>query len=509
MAASTKSKRIQMSNINGASPSAKGNRARLHTPATEEGVKRVWKLIKENDIKIIDLKFNDLPGLWQHFSIPITELDEDYRKGIWADGIGFDGSSIRGFQKIQESDMNLYLDAGTAVVDPACEVPTLSVVCDIFEPLTRKPYTRDPRFIAKKAEAYLKTTGIATTSYWGPEAEFFIFDGIRFDQTENEGYYYIDSIEGEWNSGRDEKPNLGYKPRYKEGYFPVPPHDSLQDIRSEMILKMMAVGIQVEKQHHEVATAGQAEIDIRYTTLVKQADAMMMYKYIVKNVARRHNKVATFMPKPLFGDNGSGMHTHQSLFKDSEALFADKNGYAGVSQMCKWYIGGLLKHAASILAFAAPTTNSYKRLVPGYEAPVNLVYSARNRSAACRIPMYTDHPRAKRIEFRPPDPSCNPYLAFSAMLMAGLDGIQNRINPGDPLEKNTYELSDEEKAGIATVPGSLEEALNALERDHKYLLKGDVFTQDVIDVWLEYKRQEIPKVGLRPHPYEFYLYFDA
>ena len=510
-ASATKSRRTQSSaSSNGNRPHvSKSINSSVHAPATEEGVKRVWKLIKENNVKIIDLKFNDLPGLWQHFSIPIHELEEDHRKGIWADGIGFDGSSIRGFQKIQESDMNLYLDTSTAVIDPACEVPTLSIVCDIFDPTSRKPYSRDPRFIAKKAEAYLKTTGIATTSYWGPEAEFFVFDGIRFDQTENEGYYFIDSIEGEWNSGRDEKPNLGYKPRYKEGYFPLPPHDSQQDLRSEMILKMIAAGILVEKQHHEVATAGQAEIDIRYTTLVKQADAMMMYKYIVKNVARARGKVATFMPKPLFGDNGSGMHTHQSLFKEDQALFSDKNGYAGISQMCKWYIGGLLKHAASILAFAAPTTNSYKRLVPGYEAPVNLVYSARNRSAACRIPMYTDHPKAKRIEFRPPDPSCNPYLAFSAMLMAGLDGIQNKIDPGQPLEKNTYELSDEEKAKIPTVPGSLEESLNALERDHKFLLKGDVFTQDVIDVWLEYKRQEIPKVRLRPHPYEFYLYFDA
>ncbi|HLD69239.1 MAG TPA: type I glutamate--ammonia ligase [Candidatus Omnitrophota bacterium] len=504
----SRSNRLQSTSKNGSAASGKTAVSKLHVQATEEGVKRVWKLIKENNVKIVDLKFNDLPGLWQHFSIPIHELSDDHRKGIWADGIGFDGSSIRGFQKIQESDMNLYLDTSTAVMDPACEVPTLSIICDIFDPLSKKPYSRDPRFIAKKAEAYLKTTGIATTSYWGPEAEFFIFDGIRFDQTENEGYYYIDSIEGEWNSGRDEKPNLGYKPRYKEGYFPVPPHDSQQDLRSEIILKMIAAGIPVEKQHHEVATAGQAEIDIRYSTLVKTADSMMMYKYIVKNTARQRGKVATFMPKPLFGDNGSGMHTHQSLFNDETALFADKNGYAGISQLCKWYIGGLLKHAASILAFAAPTTNSYKRLVPGYEAPVNLVYSARNRSAACRIPMYTDHPKAKRIEFRPPDPSCNPYLAFSAMLMAGLDGIQNRIDPGKPLEKNTYELSDEEKAKIPTVPGSLEESLDALERDHAFLLKGDVFTKDVIDVWLEYKRQEIPKVRLRPHPYEFYLYFD-
>ncbi len=500
-----KTKKVQVASKNGAH---KVFNSEHHQPTSEDEAKRIWKLIRDNNIKVIDLKFNDLPGLWQHFSIPIHELDQDHRKGIWVDGIGFDGSSIRGFQKIQESDMNLYLDTSTAIVDPACEVPTLSIVCDIFDPLSRSPYSRDPRFIAKKAEAYLKTTGIATTRYWGPEAEFFIFDGIRFDQTENEGYYFIDSVEGEWNSGRDEKPNLGYKPRYKEGYFPVPPHDSQQDLRSEMILKMIAAGIPVEKQHHEVATAGQAEIDIRYSTLTKTADNLLLYKYIIKNVARKHGKVATFMPKPLFGDNGSGMHTHQSLFDGDTPLMADKSGYAGISQICKWYIGGLLKHAASILAFAAPTTNSYKRLVPGYEAPVNLVYSARNRSAACRIPMYTDHPRAKRIEFRPPDPSCNPYLAFSAMLMAGLDGIRNKIDPGKPLEKNTYELSDEEKAKIATVPGSLQESLKALENDHDFLLKGNVFTKDVIDVWLEYKWQEIPKVGLRPHPYEFYLYFD-
>lgn len=478
--------------------------------ATKEEVQQLFQLIKKHNIQIVDLKFNDLPGLWQHFSIPVSELSDDPKKGIWADGIGFDGSSIRGFQKIQESDMNLFLDLSTAVVDPVCEVPTLSVVCDIFDPISKDPYSRDPRFIAKKAEEYLKKTKIGDTSYWGPEPEFFIFDDIRFDQTENAGYYFIDSNEGEWNTGRDEKPNLGYKPRYKEGYFPVPPHDSLQDIRSEMILKMMACGIQVEKQHHEVATAGQAEIDVRYSTLVHQADTLLMYKYIVKNVARKHGKVATFMPKPLFGDNGSGMHTHQSIFKGGENLFYDKKGYAGISDVCKWYIGGLLKHAASILAIAAPTTNSYKRLVPGYEAPVNLVYSARNRSAICRIPMYVDYPKSKRVEFRAPDPSCNPYLAFSAMLMAGLDGVQNKIDPGKPVDKNLFELSPAELAKIATVPGSLDEALDALEKDHAYLLKGDVFTKDVIEVWLEYKRErELPAVKLRPHPYEFYLYFDA
>ena len=470
----------------------------------------ILKLVKGKGIQIVDLKFNDLPGLWQHFSIPVTELDDNPKKGIWVDGIGFDGSSIRGFQKIQESDMNLYLDLDTAVVDPACEIPTLSIICDVSDPLTKKAYSRDPRYIAKKAEAYLKTTGIADTSYWGPEAEFFIFDDIRFDQTENSGYYFIDSVEGEWNTGREEKPNLGYKPRYKEGYFPVPPHDSMQDLRSEMILKMIEAGIPIEKQHHEVATAGQAEIDIRYSTLVQMADWLMMYKYIIKNVARKHNKVATFMPKPLFGDNGSGMHTHQSLFKNGVNLFFDKKGYALISQTCKYYIGGLLKHASALMAFCAPTTNSYKRLVPGYEAPVNLAYSARNRSAACRIPMYTDHPNSKRVEFRPPDPSCNPYLAFPAMLMAGLDGIMNEIDPGEPLDKNTYELSPREKRRIRTVPGSLEESLTALERDCDFLFRGDVFTPDVVDVWLEYKREhDIPAVKLRPHPYEFHLYFDV
>ena len=481
----------------------------LHETADEAAVKKVWKLIKEKNIKVIDIKFNDLPGLWQHFSIPISELEQNPKKGIWVDGIGFDGSSIRGFQKIQESDMNLYLDPSTAIVDPACEIPTLSIVCDIFDPLTKKPYSRDPRFIAKKAEAYLKKTGIATKSFWGPEAEFFIFDEVRFDQNEHEGYYHVDSVEGQWNSGRDEKPNLGYKPRHKEGYFPAPPHDSFQDLRSEMILKMLECGIPVEKQHHEVATAGQAEIDIRYSTLVNTADNLLLYKYIIKNVARKHGKVVTFMPKPVFNDNGSGMHTHQSLFNGDKPLFSDPNGdYAGLSQLAKWYIGGLLKHAKAILAFAAPTTNSYKRLVPGFEAPVNLVYSARNRSAACRIPMYTNHPKAKRVEFRPADASANPYLAFSAMLMAGIDGIKNKINPGKPLEKNIYELSDAEKSKIATVPGSLSEALDALEKDHEFLLKGNVFTKDVIDVWIEYKREEIKKLDLRPHPYEFHMYFD-
>lgn len=477
----------------------------------DKDIQNVLKLIKENNIQIIDLKFNDLPGLWQHFSIPVRELTEidDPIKSIWAEGIGFDGSSIRGFQQIQESDMILMLDPSTAVVDPICEVPTLSIICDIYDPLTKKPYTRDPRYIAKKAEEYLKTTDIADISYWGPEMEFFIFNDIRFDQTENCGYYFIDSIEGEWNSGRDEKPNLGYKPRYKEGYFPVPPHDSLQDLRSEIILKMINAGIPVEVHHHEVATAGQCEIDMKFDTLVRIADKCMMYKYIVKNIAKKHNMVATFMPKPLFGDNGSGMHTHQSLWKDGKNIFFDPKGYALISQTAKYYIGGLLKHAAALLAFCAPTTNSYKRLVPGYEAPVNLAYSQRNRSAAVRIPVYTENPKTKRIEFRPPDCSSNPYLAFAAMLMAGLDGIQNKIDPGEPLDKNIYELSEEEAKKVPTVPGSLEEAISALEKDHEFLLKGGVFTEDVIEVWIKYKRErEIDAVSIRPHPYEFHLYFD-
>ncbi len=479
---------------------------------TEQDAQRVSKMIKDNDIQIVDLKFNDLPGLWQHFSITpreMTELD-DIQTSIWVDGIGFDGSSIRGFQKIQESDMILIPDPSTARVDPACQIPTLSLICDIKDPLTKQPYTRDPRYVARKAEEYLAATGIADTAFFGPELEFFVFDDIRFDQTENSGYYFVDSIEGEWNTGRDEKPNLGYKPRFKEGYFPVPPHDSLQDMRSEMILTMEKVGLTIEVHHHEVATAGQCEIDMKFGPLVQTADNVLWYKYVVKNIARKYGKVATFMPKPLFGDNGSGMHTHQSLWKGGKPLFYDKNGYAGTSQLCRWYIGGLLKHGRALMAFCAPTTNSYKRLVPGYEAPVNLVYSARNRSAAARIPMYTEQPKAKRIEFRPPDPSSNAYLAFSAMLMAGLDGIENKIDPGNPLDKNTYELSPKEAAKVPTVPGSLDESLRALEADHKFLLKGGVFTQDVIDVWLEYKREaEIDPVRLRPHPWEFHLYFDV
>lgn len=462
----------------------------------------ILEMIKEKSIEFVDVKFNDLPGLWQHFSVPANQLDLDTFK----EGLGFDGSSIRGFQAIQESDMILFPDPSSAFIDPACKAPTLSIICDIYDPINRIPYTRDPRYVAKKAEAYLKSTGIADTSCWGPEMEFFIFDDVRFSQGVNHGYYYVDSVEGEWNTGREENPNLGYKARYKEGYFPVPPHDSQQDLRSEMVKVLQDCGITVEVHHHEVASGGQAEIDMKFGSLVSMADKCMTYKYVIKNVARRNGKVATFMPKPLFMDNGSGMHTHQSLWKNGENLFFDPNGYALLSQLAKYYIGGLLKHAKALMAFCAPTTNSYKRLVPGYEAPVNLVYSMRNRSAAVRIPMYTDNPKSKRIEFRPPDCTCNPYLSFSALLMAGLDGIENQIDPGNPLDKNIYEL---EANGLATVPASLDEAIAALEKDHEFLLKGGVFTQDLLDVWINYKKeQEIDAVRLRPHPYEYHLYFD-
>jgi glutamine synthetase len=459
---------------------------------------------KNKGARILDLRFMDFPGLWQHLSVPIGELNEE----LFTDGHGFDGSSIRGWQAINASDMLIIPDPDTAQIDPFLKDPTLVMVCDIADPITRESYSRDPRNIAKKAEAYLKASGVADVAYFGPEAEFFIFDDIRFDSTENSAYYYVDSSEGQWNTGRVEGPNLGYKPRYKEGYFPVPPMDSQQDIRSEMVLLMEDVGIQVETHHHEVATAGQAEIDMRFDSLVKMADKLQWYKYIIKQVARRHNKTATFMPKPLFNDNGSGMHTHQSLWKGGQPLFAG-DGYSGVSQTCLHYIGGILKHAPALCAFVAPTTNSYKRLVPGFEAPVNLAYSSRNRSAAVRIPMYSPSPKAKRIEVRFPDPACNAYLAFAAMLMAGLDGVENRLDPGEPLDKDIYALSPAELSKVPSVPGSLEGALNALENDHEFLTKGDVFTQDVIETWLEYKRgKEIDPVRLRPHPYEFKLYFD-
>ena len=466
--------------------------------------KEVLALCREKDVKAIDLRFMDFPGIWQHFTIPVNKLDED----VFENGLGFDGSSIRGWQAINESDMILVPQPDTAVLDPFTTLPTVSMICNIQDPITREDYSRDPRNVARKAVNYLKSTGIADTCFIGPEAEFFIFDDVRFDARSNEAYYHLDSIEGEWNRGRDERPNLGYKLRHKEGYFPVPPADQLMNIRAEMMQTMIDCGMDVEAQHHEVATAGQCEIDLRFQDLVKMADYMCMYKYIIKNVAKKHNKTVTFMPKPLYGDNGSGMHTHISLWKGGEALFAG-SGYAGLSEMAMYAIGGMIKHAPSILAISNPTTNSYKRLVPGYEAPVNLAYSQRNRSASCRIPMYSASPKAKRVEFRCPDPSCNPYLSFSALLMAVIDGIQNKINPGDPLDKDIYDLPPEELAKVPKAPGSLDEALSALERNHEFLLKGDVFTKDVIETWISYKRaKEVDPMRLRPHPYEFCLYYD-
>ena len=470
----------------------------------------VLRLAEEQGAKMVDFKFVDMPGTWQHFSIPLSQLDQD----LFHAGIGFDGSSIRGFQEIHESDMLLMPDPTTAVMDPFGVTPTLSLICDVVEPGTLRPYSRDPRSLAKRAEAYLRDTGIADTSYFGPEAEFFIFDDVRYDSAPHTQFYAVDSREGNWNTARDERPNLANKIRNKEGYFPVPPVDSLQDIRNEMCLVMESVGIPVERQHHEVATAGQAEIDMKFDTLVGMADKLMMYKYVVKNVALRHGKVVTFMPKPIYGDNGSGMHVHQSLWKKGAPLFFDARGYALLSEMARFYIGGLLLHAPAILAFAAPTTNSYRRLVPGFEAPVNLVFSARNRSAAIRIPVYSDKPHTKRVEFRPPDPSCNPYLAFSAMLLAGLDGIARRIDPSahgmGPLDKNIYDLSEAEYAEIRSVPGSLAEALGALDQDRAFLTAGGVFSDDLIDDYLSYKMaREVDEVRLRPTPHEFYLYFDV
>ncbi|RUM92856.1 MAG: type I glutamate--ammonia ligase [Thermodesulfatator sp.] len=466
--------------------------------------KEVLDLIKEKNIKVVDLRFLDFPGVWQHFTVPSTELNE----GSFEDGFGFDGSSIRGWQPIHASDMLVVPDASTAQMDPFFEEPTLVLIGDIVDPVTREAYSRDPRNIAKKAEAYLKSTGVGDTAYFGPEAEFFIFDDIRFDNASNGCFYEVDSIEGIWNSGRDECPNLGYKPRHKEGYFPVPPTDKLQDIRTEMLLTLEALGIDTECQHHEVATAGQAEIDMRFKPLLQMGDQLMWFKYVLKNIAVKNGMTLTFMPKPLFGDNGTGMHTHISIWKDGQPMFAGDK-YGGMSEMAMYAIGGILKHCRALCAFTNPSTNSYKRLVPGFEAPVNLAYSSRNRSAAIRLPMYSASPKAKRIEFRTPDPSCNGYLAFSAMLMAVLDGIDNKIDPGEPLDKNIYDLPPEELANIPSAPGSLDEALDALSKDHEFLLKGDVFTQDVIDMWLEYKTEnEVNEVKLRPHPYEFFLYYD-
>jgi len=466
----------------------------------------VLRLGQDNDAKFVDLRFSDLPGLQQHFTMPFEELNEEG----FEEGFGFDGSSIRGFQEIQESDMILAPDPDTAVIDPFLKHTTLVINCFVKDPLTGEHYTRDPRYIAKKAEDYLKGTGIADTAYFGPEAEFYIFDSVRFDQNQHSGYYYVDAVEGAWNSGAEEGGrNLGYKPRYKEGYFPVPPMDHYQDLRSEMVLTLRELGIPVEVHHHEVGTAGQGEIDMGFGPLLEMADRLMLYKYVIKNIARRYHKTITFMPKPIFQDNGSGMHVHQSIWKDGESLMWDELGYAQLSDNARYYIGGILEHAPALLALCAPTTNSYKRLVPGYEAPVNLVYSQRNRSAAVRIPVYSKSPKSKRIEFRCPDPSCNPYLAFPAMLMAGIDGIKNKIEPPEPVDKDLYELPPEELAAVPQVPGSLEQALDALEADHDFLLEGGVFTQDVIDHWIDYKRvREVDELRLRPHPWEFYLYYD-
>ncbi len=465
--------------------------------------KEAIEFSKKNEARLVDLRFTDLPGISHHVSYPISELDES----SFEEGFGFDGSSIRGWAVINESDMLLVPDPATAFMDPFTETPTLVMLCDVVDPITRQHYERDPRWIAQKAELYLNNSGVADTAYFGAEAEFFIFDNIRFDQNEHCGFYYIDAEEGRWNSGREQN-NLGYRPRYKEGYFPVPPTDHYQDLRSEMVEVMLKCGLNIECHHHEVATGGQAEIDQRFDTLVKSADNMMLYKYVVRNVAHQYGKTVTFMPKPLFGDNGSGMHTHQSLWKGGKPMFAG-DGYAGLSQLALWYTGGLLKHARALSAIIAPTTNSYKRLVPGYEAPVNLAYSRRNRSAACRIPMYSASPKAKRVEFRPPDPSCNPYLAFASMVMAGLDGVLNKIDPGEPLDRDIYDLSPEEMKNVPSMPGSLEEALTCLEEDHAFLLKGDVFTEELLETYISYKRKsEADAVRLRPHPYEFALYYD-
>jgi glutamine synthetase len=466
--------------------------------------KEFFEFAKEHDAEMIDLKFVDLLGTWQHCTFPIDTWDEE----TFVDGVGFDGSSIRGWQGIHMSDMLAVPDPETTLIDPFFAKPTVSIIANIVDPITKERYSRDPRYIAHKGVEYMKKTGLADTCFVGPEPEFFIFDEIRFDQKQNMGFYQIDSVEGAWNTNRIEEPNLGYKPSYKGGYFPVSPTDTYHDLRSEMVYEMRKVGIVVEAHHHEVGTAGQAEIDMKFVDLQKMADQFMWYKYIIKNVAKRNGKTVTFMPKPIFQDNGSGMHTHFSLWKGGKALFAG-NGYAGLTDLALWGIGGLLKHASAILAFAAPTQNSYRRLVPGFEAPVNLVMSQRNRSAAVRIPMYHENPKAKRFEFRCPDPSCNGYLTFTAMLMAVLDGIENKTEPGEKLDRDIYEMSKEELANYPKVPGSLAEALESLEKDHEFLKAGGVFTEDLIETWIDYKREnEIHELALRPHPYEFFLYYD-
>lgn len=469
--------------------------------------KDVMKVIKEQNIQSIDFRFVDLPGISQHFSIPARTFEE----AMFEEGLGFDGSSIRGFQRIQESDMLVLPDPTTAYVDPFYAVPTLVMTCNIKDPIGGHPYSRDPRYVAQKAEAYLRATGIADSVYFGPEAEFFIFDHVRFSQGVNHGFYEVDSEEGAWNTGieGETESNLAYRPRLKGGYFPVPPTDKLQDLREQMVQLMEQIGIHVEAHHHEVGSGGQCEIDMRFTTLTKMADQMMTYKYIVRNVAYRAGKTATFMPKPLFEDNGSGMHCHQSLWTNGTPLFYDKNGYALLSDTARWYIGGLLRHAPAVLAFTSPTTNSYRRLVPGYEAPIYLVYSMRNRSAAIRIPTYSDSPKSRRIEFRCPDPSCNPYLAFAAMLMAGLDGVKNKIEPPEALNVDFYDLSEEESRHIHSAPGSLDQVLDALEADCEFLLQGGVFTPDLIENYVALKREDVDAVRLRPHPYEFFMYYDV
>jgi len=468
------------------------------------GPKEVLKLIEEKNIEIVDLKFMDFLGSWQHCSYPVHELTEE----SFEEGFGFDGSSIKGWTRIHESDMLVIPDPNTAFVDPFASIPTLHIIGDIYDPITKQPFSRDPRYIAKKAENFLKYTGIADEALFGAEAEFFVFSDVSFDMGENYAFYYVDSDEGFWNTGREENPNLDYKIKLKGGYFVTPPSDILFDIRNEMVKILEECGIPVEAHHHEVATGGQMEIDIKYANLTKVADNLMAYKYIIKNVAHNYDLTVTFMPKPIYGDNGSGMHTHQSLWKNGKPLFAG-NKYAGLSDLALYYIGGLLKHAPALAAFCSPTINSFKRLVPGFEAPVNLAYSRRNRSAAIRIPMYSPKPRQKRIEYRPPDPTANPYLAFAAMLMAGIDGIENKIDPGPPLDKDIYDMEPEELKDVPKLPGSLEEALDALEKDYQFLLKGDVFTEDVIKMWIELKRKEIEEYRLRPHPYEFLLYFNA
>lgn len=466
--------------------------------------KDVIEMIKENNVKVVDIRYTDFIGTWQHFSVPIGEFGES----AFEDGFGFDGSSMRGWQNIDNSDMIVIPEPGTAKIDPFFKVPTLAIIGNVHNPITQEAYSRDPRGIARKVEQYLKRTGIGDTIYVGPEPEFFIFNNIRYASEPNASFFEIDSPEAHWNTGAGDTQNLGYKIRPKQGYFPLPPNDKYQDMRTEMMLTLEDLGIAMECQHHEVASAGQSEIDIRFDSLLNMGDTFAWFKYVLKNVAEKYNHTVTFMPKPLYGDNGTGMHTHMSFWKDGNPLFAG-NKYAGVSEDCLYAIGGIMKHCKALCAITNPTTNSYKRLVPGFEAPINLAYSSRNRSAAIRIPMYSASPKAKRLEFRTPDPSCNGYMAFSAITMAMIDGIQNKIDPGDPMDKNIYDLPPEELAEMESAPGSLEEALNALKEDHDFLLKGDVFTKDVIEYWINYKMEnEVKPVISRPHPHEFYLYYD-